>query len=313
MYSPSFKKILGGLARNTSFILSLAFFAGIIFNHAAPFIQPAVTPILAFIMTVSLLEIPSRIFLNIKALTMPSVLSLFLNYIILSSVIIASASMIIRDHELWTGFILIATAPPAVSVIPYTYLLKGDIDFSLIGSTVAYLAAMIFSPIISVLFLGTSYVSPAKFMAILTILIIFPFIISRFLRRIQLDRFILRFRSYFINWGFFLVAYTIIGLNRNTFLTAPLTLFRLIAVAFISTFVLGYLIGNVSKRLRMSEKERISLMLMGTRKNYGLAAAIALLFFDPRATTSIAVGMSMAILHFIWLNFRSGRKEITPK
>ena len=105
----------------------------------------------------------------------------------------------------------------------------------------------------------------------------------------------------------------LVGLNRHTFLTAPLTLFRLIAVAFISTFVLGYLIGNVSKRLRVGEKERISLMLMGTRKNYGLAAAIALLFFDPRTTTSIAVGMSVAILHFIWLNFRSRHKEINPE
>jgi BASS family bile acid:Na+ symporter len=168
---------------------------------------------------------------------------------------------------------------------------------------------MFFTPLISMLFLGTIYISPAKFIIILTILIIIPFVLSRFLRRIQWDRIILRYRSLVINWGFFFVAYTIIGLNRDIFLTAPLKLFRLILVAFLSTFILGYFIENVSKLLNVSEKDRISIMLIGTRKNYGLAAAIALLFFDARTTTSIAVGMSMAILHFIWLNFRIGRKD----
>ncbi|MGA1795470.1 MAG: bile acid:sodium symporter family protein [bacterium] len=303
----SFRDILKGLHGNTSVILSLAFFAGLVFNRAAPLVQPAVTPILAFIMTVSLLEIPSEIFLNIRELTMPALISLFLSYILLSGVIIGAASLIIPDNDLWTGFVLIATVPPAVSVIPYTYLLDGNTRFSLIGSTVAYLAAMVFTPLISVLVLGTSYVSPARLIGILTVLIILPFIISRLLRHTQLKGIIIRFRRYCINWGFFVVAYTIIGLNRDSFLTAPLTLVRLILVAFISTFALGLVIEYVCTLLRVNAHDRISLMLIGTRKNYGLAAAISLLFFDPRTATSIAVCMAVAILHFIWLQTKWGQ------
>ena len=45
-------------------------------------------------------------------------------------------------------------------------------------------------------------------------------------------------------------------------------------------------------------------MLFGTRKNYGLAAAIALAFFGSRAAMPVAVATAFAIMHFISLTLR---------
>ena len=52
-----------------------------------------------------------------------------------------------------------------------------------------------------------------------------------------------------VNWGFFLVIYTIVGLNRDAFLEEPGTLLLVCAIAFASTFVLAEVINRVSRLL----------------------------------------------------------------
>ena len=47
-----------------------------------------------------------------------------------------------------------------------------------------------------------------------------------------------------------------------------------------------------------------SLMLLGTRKTYGVAGAIALIFFDARAAIPAAVVAAVNIIHFVWLTWR---------
>jgi hypothetical protein len=42
-------------------------------------------------------------------------------------------------------------------------------------------------------------------------------------------------------------------------------------------------------------------------KNYGMAAAITLALFSPRAAIPAAVTTAFAIAHFIWLTFRVNR------
>ena len=50
--------------------------------------------------------------------------------------------------------------------------------------------------------------------------------------------------------------------------------------------------------------DRITLMLLVTRKNGDAAAAIALIFFDPRAAMPVAVMTAVSVLHFVWMTWR---------
>jgi predicted Na+-dependent transporter len=59
----------------------------------------------------------------------------------------------------------------------------------------------------------------------------------------------------------------------------------------------------VAKLLGVSKPDRLSLILLGTRKNYGLAAAVSLTFFGSRAAIPTAVAMAFAIAQFIYLTF----------
>lgn len=298
---------LTGLLGNSSFVFTLAIIVGLIFNGGASWTEPALLPVLAIIMTISILDVSSRIFLNLRTVLLPVLTALLLSYGILGVILIGLSSLIINDPELRSGFVLVAAVPPAVAVIPLTHLLGGNTEFSLVGNVVAYVAALAVTPLICILFLGANFIDPVRLLIVLSELIVAPILVSRILRRTRIVTTVDRWRNPVVNWGFFLVIYTMVGLNRDVFLGQPYTLLLTCAIAFTGTFVFGELINRILEFLGMAKGDRISLILFGTRKNYGLAGAIGLIFFSSRAAMPAAVVSAMSVLHFIWLSWRIKR------
>ncbi|MGB2583543.1 MAG: bile acid:sodium symporter, partial [Dehalococcoidia bacterium] len=213
------------------------------------------------------------------------------------------SSLIISDADLRTGFVLVAAVPPAVAVRPITYLLGGNTRFSMGGNVAAYTLALAITPLICILFLGANFIEPTRLLIVLGELIAAPIVVSRNLRRTRIMSTVERWRNPVVNWGFFLVIYTMVGLNRDVFLQEPGTLLLVSVVAFTGTFVLAEVINRISRRLGVQKMDRISFMLLGTRKNDGLAGAIALIFFDPRAAMPAALVMTFSVFHFVWLTW----------
>ncbi len=289
--------------RNAGFLLALAFIIGLVLPQGAAETSPAVVPLLALVMTMSIMGVSPRLFLDFRKVSRPILLSLLMNYVVLTLVLIGLSFLIIQDHELRTGFILLAAVPPAVAVIPFTYRLGGNTDFSLVGTVACYLAALFIVPIVSAVFWGPSVIQPVSLLITLGELIALPLAIAQLLRRTGIASKLERYRGTIVNWGFFVVVYTIVGLNQSAFLGQPERLLPTAAAAFISTFALAYIIDRVSRFSGVNIAGRISLILSGTRKNYGMAAAIALALFSPQAAVPAAMAMVFAIVHFIWLTF----------
>ena len=301
------KERLGGLFKNTGFILALAFVIGLSLPQGAPKTSPAVTPALAVTITMAVLGISPRLFLNFKRVARPVLTTLLLNYVILAFILIGLATLFIPEYELWAGFVILAAVPPAIDIIPFTYHLKGDFEFSLIGTVGACIAALLIIPLISISFLGVSVIPPGRLLLILTEMIIAPLAIAQLLQRTGAAQKLEKYRGTVISWCFFLVVYTVVGLNQTAFFEEPLTLLRIAAIAFVSTFGLGYVVNRVAKRRGRSKPNRISLMMLSTRKIYGLAAAISLTFFSAKAALPAALTIIFAISHFIWLAFHTKR------
>lgn len=300
---------LVSLFGNAGFILIVAFVMGLVYAQGALWARPALVPVIGIVMTLSVLSISSEIFLDLKRLQRAIFLSIVLNYVLLGCAFIVFSRLVISDEELLTGFVLVAAVPPAVAVIPYTYYLGGDVSFSLVGSTAAYLAALLLTPLMCILFLGTNFIEPTGLLAILVELIIVPLLLSRILRKTPLKSQLEKCRGLVVNWGFFVIVYTIVGLNRDVFLGQPDVLVRVSVVGFVCTFLIGELIDRVCNLVGVNKQTRISLMLMGTRKNYGLASAIAVVFFSDLAAMPSTVGTAFAIMHFIWLTMRFRREH----
>ncbi len=292
-----------GLLRNNGFILALALAAGIAFGQGAVYTREAVTPLLAVLMTVSLVGVSSDVFRGGKRLVRPIVLALLLNYALLGGVLIVLAFSLLGDQNLRAGYVLIAAVPPAVAVIPFTYRLGGDVSFSLVGSVAAHIAAFVFTPLITLLALGTSLVQPEQLLMALLQLIAAPFVISRLIRRsTRLVGWLNVHRGTLLNWGFFVVVYTIIGLNRDAFFHFSQDLLRVGIVSLTSTFGLAYIVLLLARAGGADRSMQISYAVMGAWKNYGLAGAIALLYFGELAALPAAVTTAFAIGNFIVLS-----------
>ena len=296
--------IISKLLRNRNFILILAIVLGLTIGEpVASKTQSLVLPLLALVMTLSATNITSREFTSLKNMPRPILTSLLLNYAVLGGLILLLAWWLIDDRELWTGFVILSTVPPAVAVVPFSYALGGNTIFSLMGMAGAYLAALVVMPVAMALFLGIEFFEPVKLLLILGELILIPIVVSRILLATKLDKRIAKWRGTMTNWSFFVALFTIVGLNRQAFFGEFDILLRIIIIAVATSFVLAYIIELVTKALRVDRATSISLTLMGTLKNYGLASGILLTLFGERAAIPASVCTVFGISMLVWMGF----------
>jgi BASS family bile acid:Na+ symporter len=185
-------------------------------------------------------------------------------------------------------------------------------DLALLGTIGAYLGALIITPLIALVFLGTGFISPAKLLLILGELIVGPLIVSRILASTGLSKKIDPYKGPITNWSFFLVIYIITGLNRDIFIQQPLSIVPVAVVAILTTFVLGWVIEKIGDFFHYEKAKLTSFVLLATFKNYGLAGALALVFFNPQTAVPATVTSAVGIIYFIWLEMRANRHAKAP-
>jgi len=300
---------LRDLVRDRNFILISALAIGLLWGKGARWTEPMTLPALAIVMTLSTTGVPESIFRSLRALLRPTMIGIVMNYFILGIVLLLLSAVLIYDEALRSGFVLIAAVPPAVAVIPFTYFLKGDETLSLIGTAGAYLGALIIMPLVALLFLGPGFIDPAKLVAIMLELILLPLIASRLLLRIGMASRLDSIKGPITNWSFFLLTYTIVGLNRELILNRPLSLSPVIFIALLSTFLLGWGIEKVGGLLHVPRKVLTSVVLLGTLKNYGLAGGLALALFSEKTSVPATVSTVFMVVYIIWLEFRAREKH----
>jgi BASS family bile acid:Na+ symporter len=289
---------------NRNFILLAALGLGLLWGEGAPWAEKLVLPALALVMTLSTMGVSGSAFRSPRTLLVPAVSGLVMNYVLLAGFILGLNFLLILEEALQSGFIILAAVPPAVAVIPFTGFLKGSNTFSLIGTIGCYLGALIIMPLIAIGFLGSGFVEPSKLFIIMVELIIVPLIVSRILIGTGMAVRIEPVKGAITNWSFFLVSYTIVGLNRAVFLEQPLSLFPVALIALASTFFLGWVIEKLGGLFKIDPKTLTSLVLLGTLKNYGLAGGLALALFSKRTAVPATVSVIFMIVYIVWLGFK---------
>ena len=290
-------KILG----HRNFILPLAFMLGIIFPQLAQMTKPLTIPALAVVMTVSIVQIPTREIVKWRSLAKPLAIGIIFNYFFLASLLLILTHWFNFSEPIKIGMILVASAPPGVAVLPFTSLLAGNSVLSLFATFGTYLSSIFIMPGLIGLLTGAATFPMSKLIITLVELIIFPTIISRFLHYKNFYQAIIPWKGAIVNWGFFVVFLTVIGLNQQTFLKQPDILIKILFIAFISTFLGFTLLDIFLKKIGINQKERISMILLGTIKNSGFAAAIALTLFDETTSMPGAIISAVYALYMIWL------------
>jgi len=292
------------LVRDRNFILFSSLALGLIWGGGTRWTESLTLPALALVMTLSTMGISVSVFRSPRDLLVPALGGLTMNFALLGGFILGLSTLLIRDEALWSGFVIIAAVPPAVAIIPFTGFLNGNSTFSLIGSIGGYLGALIITPLIVLGLLGTGSVEPIKLFIIMVELIMVPLVLSRILVLTGIATKIEPLRGTITNWSFFVVSYTIVGLNRAVFLGHPLSLIPVGLVALGSTFLLGLVIEKVGGLFRIDKETLTSLILLGTLKNYGVAGGLALALFSKQTAVPATVSVIFMIIYIIWLSLK---------
>lgn len=297
------------MLRNREFLLLLSIGLGLALGGGAGWTKEMVIPALAGIMTLAVMGVPGSVFSSPRALVLPVLIGLVMNYGILGAVLFGFRALLIQEEALKAGFIIVIAVPPAVAVIPFTMLLKGDSPFSLVATIGCYLGALVLMPLIAVGFLGSEFVDQSKLIWIMIELILIPLVLSRILLWTGFAQKIEPYKGTLTNWGFFLVTYTIVGLNQAIFFRQPLVIAPVALVALVSSFGLGFAIEKIGLIFKVDPKKVISLVLLGTNKNTGLAAGLALALFGDRTALPAAVSTIFMIVYIVWLGFKQRKSS----
>jgi len=288
---------------STSFGFPLAVVVGLAFDGGASWIEPAVVPLLAGLMIIATLDISTGIVAESRKMVAPIVAALALNYVVQSGLLVGLSSLIIRDAGVHTGFVLLAAVAAPAGCIPLTYVLGGNTRLSLVAVVALFIVALAAAPLICVLCLGSSVIGPLDLLTILGEVIVAPIILSRVLRRTRIARAVLRWRDVLVSVGVSILIYTIVGLNRDAFFEDIGTVLLVAAIIFVTTFVLGEVIRRGAMSLGVKKADIASFVMLGTRKDPGLAGAIALVFFGPVGALASAVYAAVTAIHFVFLTW----------
>ena len=291
------------LLKNSNIIFLIAFLLGLFLGDYASLLKEYLLPALVLIMSLSTTQITLTELTHAKNYLWDILLVLVINYLFLSGLILLANYLLIKDHDLYVGFVIMAAIPSAVAVLPFTYLLRGEMMVSLMGSASLYLLALVVAPLISLQLLDVARIEPVKLVTVLIQMILVPFLISRLLLKWKGFRHVRENTNLLVNLAFFLIIYAVIGMNRSIFLKHFDILIIISSIAFIRTFVSGHIIDLFSRLAGTSRERRMSYVLFGSFKNLGLAAAIAIVLFNERAAIPAAVTIPFELLYFIWFNY----------
>lgn len=288
------------LLRNSSLIFLLSMLLGLIMPGPAQYMEQLIIPALLLMMSFSLTEVDLRA--KGKGDLHRALVNFALNYGLLSGLILL-LSFNLEDEALRCGFIVMAAVPPAIAVLPFSRLLQGDILLSLYSEALSYLASLVLMPGIIFLFTSKTGVSLSYVIEIAILMILLPVVASRALRRVKVDPVLP------INLGFFVVNYTVIGMNSTVISGDFNEISGVALIALARTFGIGMIVYFVSSIAGISLPQRISHTLFGSYKNLGLAAAVSLVLFGPQAAIPSAVCILAETGFYIFLAAALKRRQ----
>lgn len=221
-------------------------------------------------------------------------LALVVNYVLLTGLILAIG--LLFSDDLWPGWVLMAAAPSAVSIVPFTTVLGGQTSKALFSTAANYIVALGLMPVMTLLLMGSA-VSTMSLVYSLLLLIVLPMLASRVVLRANISK---RANTSMMNLMFALLIFAVAGSNRDAFLGDPLIVLAVSAACVVRTFGSGLATEFILRSSGVPKQSRISYVLFASYKNLGLTATLAIALFEP----IVAVPATICIVfEVVWVIF----------
>ena len=291
-------------AYRSSIIFLLALILGFSLPQGAQAGIFLILPAVMISITITVLRFPGGFFHHLRTLLFSSLQSNIMNYLVLGNFIIFAGAFLIQKQELWIGLVLVAAMPLSLEIIIMGDLLR--INKSQVFTSVAgtYLGALIIVPLVGLCFLKYMHLNYWNIIVLMLCLIVLPLLISRIAVENEWDRFINQYDEPMMDFSLLIVFYTITANSRPFLLQWSVDLLIIVAIAFVSTFVIYFIIRRIGLYLRVSDERINSFILPGTMKECGLAGGIALTVFSPEVAVPSLIFAVFTMIYMNWLKFR---------
>lgn len=236
--------------------------------------------ILAIMMTISLSRIPFSGLNPLKEKR--SVARAMVLGIVVASAIPLIASFFFVGTPYQMGLVFIALTPFAASVVPLSYVMKGDIGHATRGTIVVYLASIIYIPVVVWLVLNTEVPTMQVVISVVEVILI-PIVLSRLLVNVKIDR---MHMAIVLNICIFILVFLSVGSSASLFSSEIGLLLTFMGIAFLRTFGLGICLEYIEKKKGIPWDQRVTDVLMTSYKNKGIAIALV---------TSVAMAASVNV------------------
>jgi len=301
------KQLAVKILLNRNFILVLAVILGLLIGQYASFFKSYTFYVLAVVMTFSTTGISTKAMFPLKEMIKPMIIGSLLNYVVFGAVIIGLSYWLMPTPELFLGFVVIASTPPGVAVIPFSHILEGDLKYAIVGTLGAFLSSIFFAPLIVGLFSNIDGgIDPMNLFVAMIQLVLVPLLISRLLLWKPIKPTVEKVRGRIVDWGFALIIFTAVGLNRQVFFSNFEVLLLVSLVLILGTFGLGLVFEQFCRKIGVKTPVAITQNLLVTIKSSGFAVVTALTLFGEEAAIPSAV---LAVVVLAYLLFLSIRKE----
>lgn len=289
------KKVLN-LIQNRNAILISALIIAFLFPEPSKYLKEYTIYILGIVMIFSTTGIKFSMLKDMKSFLKVTFQSFILNYLIFGTIILGIAYFVF-DETIFNGFVVIAATPPGVAIIPFSFTFKGDLDYSFRGILGTYLLSILLAPLIIAFFTEGVTLNPTIVILVIVKIIVVPIILSRFLLIKKVYPITEKVRGKIVDWGFALIIYIAIAINRNIIFSDLTTVFKSTTVLIIAIFISGIIYLFLTRKTN-NKQLQISKNLMLTIKSSGFAIAVTIILFEEKSAIPAAV---MSILVLLWL------------
>lgn len=236
--------------------------------------------------------------------------------IICCYVISAGATLLVGSFfggALWSGWVMIASVPCAVSVVSSTLIMKGDLKLALVSVTVVYVASLVITPLFTKALIGDA-VAPFEILKYVLLFILVPLILSVPLKKVTIP---INIRNIIINVCFFILVAIAFGSNRDFFFDEPVEVLWLAVASMIRLIAVFVLMEWILMKLKVPRDIRIVFVLIAVWKNSALAMTLTMLLIpDAEAALPAAIIVPLEMVWFmvmIWYYTKKCPPANTPQ
>ncbi|MGM0509507.1 MAG: hypothetical protein ACQESD_00055 [Thermoplasmatota archaeon] len=232
-----------------------------------------------------------------------------LNYVLLTVSMAGLAYLLFSDIKLIQGMVVFALMPSAIAVIPFTKMVDGDMELSLISTSLLYLSSLVMVPVFLFLLFGNE-VGLIPILKNLFIMLVLPIFISRILLKVGYEE--RKHDKAIVNTSFLIIIMGAIGTNRHLFFDRTEILLPIFFIGLVRSIGLTSITAFIGKKLGSPHKKLRSYILFSGYKNGGLSIILAVLLFGAEASFPIVVGFPFDLILIIYImNILIDKLELT--